>query len=304
MLSPDGLDSTTLVVAGEACPADLVRRWAPGRVMINAYGPTGDHDLRGSQRAAVGTHERGADRPSAPRGAAFVLDEFLRQTPEGATGELYVAGAGVAVGYMRRSGLSASRFVACPFGAPGQRMYRTRGPGAMGRQLGSWSTWGVPTSRSRFVVTASNWARSRPCWRSRTAWHQAVVIAREDRPGDKRLVGYITGTADPAGIRTEMANRLPAYMVPAAVVALESLPLTINGKLDRRALPAPEYAAAQMNSGPEHRARDDSGRDLRPGAGPGADRRRRLVLRPGRRQHPVDAGGGAGSGARRAVPAA
>ena len=79
---------------------------------------------------------------------------------------------------------------------------------------------------------------------------QAVVIAREDRPGDKRLVGYVTGTADPAGMRAALAERLPAYMVPAAVVVIEALPLTLNGKLDNRALPAPEYQDAGVGIAP------------------------------------------------------
>jgi amino acid adenylation domain-containing protein/non-ribosomal peptide synthase protein (TIGR01720 family) len=235
-----------VVFGGEALEPQRLATWLeahPGFPrLINMYGIT-ETTVHASFREIldgdVGSSTSPIGVPLAHLGF-FVLDAWLQPVPVGVVGELYVAGAGAAYGYVGRSGLTGTRFVACPFGEPGSRMYRT----------GDLMWWGAD-GQLRYLGRADEQVKIRgyrielgdvqSALSALQGVEQAVVIAREDRPGDKRLVGYVTGTADLATARAVLAERLPAYMVPAAVVAVDALPLTVNGKLDTRALPAPDY---------------------------------------------------------------
>jgi amino acid adenylation domain-containing protein/non-ribosomal peptide synthase protein (TIGR01720 family) len=177
----------------------------------------------------------------------YVLDAGLRPLPAGAAGELYIAGAGMARGYLNRPGLTAERFVASPFDAPGERMYRTG-------DLVRWRADGVLEYLGRFdqQVKIRGYRIELGEIEAALAQHPSVgnvtVIARQDESDVKRLVGYVVPApgraADPAELRRFAAALLPEYMVPSAVVVLSEMPLTSNGKVDRRALPMPDFSSS------------------------------------------------------------
>ncbi|GAA3736758.1 non-ribosomal peptide synthase/polyketide synthase [Streptomyces tremellae] len=266
----------TLIVGAEACPADLVEEWAPGRRMINSYGPT-EATVVASWSGPLAP-AAGAPPIGGPSGATrlYVLDAALRPVPSGVIGELYVAGPGLARGYLGRPGLTARHFPADPFGAPGERMYRT---GDRAR----WTTGGqlVYAGRTDDQVKLRGFriepGETESALRRSPLVRDAAVVVRAEGPrGERataRLVAYVVpadappdaaaGPVDASGradapsdaaagpvegapgrlpvaeLRAHLAGLLPAHLVPALFVPLARLPLTPNGKLDRRALPAP-----------------------------------------------------------------
>ncbi|MEU0145352.1 amino acid adenylation domain-containing protein [Streptomyces sp. NPDC006288] len=241
---PEACGSLTRVFcSGEALPretAGAFGRALPGAELHNLYGPTeAAVDVTFHACAADATGPVPIGRP-VWNTRLYVLDAALRPCPPGIPGELYLAGRQLAEGYLNRPELTASRFVADPFGPPAGRMYRT----------GDLARW-TPDGEVEYLGRTDDQVKLRgqrielgeieTALASFGGVDGACALVREDRPGEQRLVGYVTGGADPAAVRASLARELPEHMVPAAVVGLDAFPMSPAGKLDRRALPAPVF---------------------------------------------------------------
>jgi amino acid adenylation domain-containing protein len=250
-----------VIVAGEVCPPELVARSVrqePDAELFNEYGPS-----EATVWASVHRCVHPLSRQSVPIGRpiantrVYILDRRGDPVPIGVAGEVYIGGAGVARGYLNRDELTAERFVPDPYaGHAGARMYRT---GDLGRWLadGNLEFLGRNDDQVKIRGFRIELGEIAERLREHPAVEEAVVIAREDAPGEKRLVAYYSSStlhtfsdpeSRPSDLRSFLSRCLPEHMVPAAYVLLESFPLTPNGKLDHKALPAPAknaYAVRQ-----------------------------------------------------------
>lgn len=250
-----------VVFGGEALDLKQLERWykrhepnAPE--LINMYGIT-ETTVHVSYQAL--TPEMVQKTAGSPIGAGipdlriYLLDGALRQVPPDVEGEMYIGGAGLARGYLNRTSLSSERFVADPFGEPGARMYRS-GDLAIRKEDGELLYLGRADQQVKIRGFRIELGEIENTLASYPGITQAVVLVREDTPGNPQLVGYVASEnhseINIAGLHTFASERLPDYMLPAAVVHMERFPLTINGKLDKRSLPAPTFIHSQTRRPP------------------------------------------------------
>ncbi|RKH50279.1 non-ribosomal peptide synthetase [Corallococcus llansteffanensis] len=241
-----------VMTGGDVLPPVAARRLLEvGRGVINAYGPTENTSF--STTFTV-TAAQDLDRP-VPIGrpiansTAYVLDALGAPVPVGVAGELYVGGDGLSWGYLRQPALTAERFVPHPFSTtPGARLYRT-GDRARWRADGVLDFLGRNDAQVKLRGFRIEPGEIETALKESPGVKDAVVVVREYAPGDQRLVAYVVGAeVDPGALRTNLAARLPAHLVPSAFVKLERLPLTPSGKVDRKALPAPDAGPAGQDT--------------------------------------------------------
>ncbi|HEY2116419.1 MAG TPA: amino acid adenylation domain-containing protein, partial [Candidatus Angelobacter sp.] len=244
-----------------AAAVQRLRQFCPETVVCNGYGPT--------ETTTFATHYAVANPEkltgNVPIGRAmdnhqiYVLDSVFKPAPVGIPGELFIAGAGLARGYLRRPDLTAERFVPNPFGNAGGRMYRT-GDRARWREDGQIEFLGRTDQQVKVRGYRIELAEIEAALLGCSGVGQAAVIVREDRKGEKRLVAYVvpaTGRSlNAAELRESLARKLPNYMVPAFITVLSSLPLNSNGKLDRKALPTPEFIGSRSGRTPRTHAEE------------------------------------------------
>ncbi|SDG50778.1 amino acid adenylation domain-containing protein [Lentzea fradiae] len=243
-LPPEYNPTGQLLLGGEALTGEALAGWReehPGVEVLNVYGPTEATVNCAEHRIAPGEPVPPGPVPiGRPQGNArlTVLDDLLRPVPVGVTGELYLAGDGLARGYLDNPGLTAARFVADPFGPPGARMYRS-GDLAKRRADGELVYVGRADDQVKLRGHRIEPGEVESVLAELAGVDRAVVVLRDDR-----LVGYVVSDADPGELRDRMAALLPDYLVPAVIVPLDRLPLTPNGKLDRKALPDPGFGVS------------------------------------------------------------
>jgi amino acid adenylation domain-containing protein/thioester reductase-like protein len=239
----------TIIVAGEACSPELIKLWSADRNFFNAYGPTEASVCATVAKCTPEDNKVTIGRPIANT-QIYILDSQLQPVPIGVPGELHIGGAGVARGYLHQRELTQQKFISNPFNdEPDSRLYKT---GDIGRYL--------PNSNIEYLGRIDNQLKIRgfrielgeieAILSQHPGVRENVVIAREDIPGEKRLVAYfvpqLEQTPTTNELRILLTEKLPQYMVPSAFVRLELLPLTPNGKVDRKALPVPDFQNTQL----------------------------------------------------------